>query len=53
MTSRKRNTAIAAPSPKSFTPPNDVRHMARAITFASSCTEPGATAITMSNTFRT
>ena len=36
MTRRKRNTAIAAPSPKSFTPPNEVRHIARAITFASS-----------------
>ena len=29
------------------------RHIASAITFASSCTEPGATAITMSKTLRT
>ena len=34
-------------------PPNEVRHIASAITFASSCDEPGAIASTMSNTFRT
>ena len=45
--------AIAEPSPKSLTPPNDVRHIASAITLASSCEEPGATERMMSNTFRT
>jgi hypothetical protein len=34
-------------------PPKDVRHMSSAITVASSWTEPGASAITMSNTLRT
>ena len=34
-------------------PPNDVRHMSSAITLASSWTEPGASAITMSNTLST
>ena len=36
-----------------MTPPNEVRHIASAITVASSCVEPGATDNTMSNTFRT
>jgi hypothetical protein len=36
ITSRKRKTAIADPRPKSFTPPKAVRHIASAITFASS-----------------
>ena len=36
ITSRNRKTAIADPRPKSFTPPNEVRHIASAITFASS-----------------
>ena len=48
-----RKTAIAEPSPKSLTPPNDVRHIASAITFASACVDPGATEMTMSKTFRT
>src|SRR5439155_21496697 len=52
-TSRNRNTAIAEPRPKSLIPPNDVRHMASAITFASSCTDCGATAKTTSKTFKT
>ena len=53
ITSRNRKTAIAEPSPKSFTPPNEVRHIASAITFASSCTDPGATDRMMSKTLRT
>src|SRR5215208_394188 len=52
-TSRNRNTAIAEPTPKSSTPPNDSRHIASAITFAASCEDPGASVITRSNTFRT
>ena len=39
ITSRKEH-AIAEPRPWSLTPPNDIRRMARAMTFASSCTEP-------------
>ena len=39
ITSRKRNTAMAEPGPKSLTPPKEVRHIASAITFASSCTD--------------
>ena len=46
-----RNTAIAAPSPWSLTPPNEVRHIARAMTFASSCTDPGAIAMTSLDNF--
>src|SRR4051794_35307378 len=53
MTSRNRNVAMAEPRPKSLTPPNEVRHIASAMTLASSCEEPGATDSTMSNTFRT
>src|SRR5215207_6105542 len=53
ITRTKRKTAIAEPRPKSLTPPNDVRHIASAITFASSCTDCGATAMTMSNTLST
>ena len=34
-------------------PPKDVLHMASAITFASSCTEPGASETTMSKTLST
>ena len=34
-------------------PPNAVRHIASASTLASSCTEPGATEMTMSKTLRT
>ena len=52
-TSRNRKTAIAEPSPKSFTPPNDVRHIASAITFASSCEDAGAIDRMMSKIFRT
>ena len=43
-------TAIADPTPRLLAPPNAVRHIARAITLASSCTEPGATETTMSKT---
>ena len=46
-------TAIAEPTPKSFEPPNAVRHIASASTVASSWTEPGAIEMTMSNTLRT
>src|SRR4051794_11073476 len=53
MTSRNRKTAIAEPVPKSFSPPNAVRHMARAITFAFACVDSGASAITRSNTLST
>src|SRR2546427_4661449 len=34
-------------------PPNDVRHIASAMTLASSCEDAGATDSTMSKTFRT
>ncbi len=46
-------TAIAEPTPKSFEPPKAVRHICRARTVASSCTEPGAIEMTMSKTFST
>src|SRR5581483_3935778 len=53
ITSRSRKTASAEPRPKSFTQLKAVRHIASAITFASSCTDPGATERTMSKTLRT
>ena len=45
MTSTKRKTAIAEPVPKSLTPPNAVRHIASAITFAFACADSGASAM--------
>ena len=53
--SRARTGRRRSPSrtPKSLMPPNEVRHMSRAITLASSWTDPGASAITMSKTLRT
>src|SRR5262249_5476381 len=53
ITSRNRITAIADPVPKSLTPPNDVRHIASAITLACDCDDSGASESTMSNTFST
>ena len=41
ITSRKRKTAIAEPRPKSFAPVKAIRHIASAITFASSCDRRG------------
>src|SRR6516165_7457543 len=52
-TRTKRKTAMAEPTPKLLTPPNDVRHIARAITFAALCDDPGARVITRSKTLRT
>src|SRR5262249_55951213 len=52
-TGRDRKKARAEPNPGTFTPRNDTRHIASAITLASSWTEPGATESTMSNTLST
>jgi hypothetical protein len=52
-TSRKRKIAMALPRPRSGEPLKETRHISRASTLASSCTEPGAMISTRSNTLST